>query len=72
MSYSIDGGQHDDFVFEFRKKNNMSFVKSVYYFLIDFILGAQYMIYPKLLCPSHNQHEIPPALSKYLTFKRVY
>lgn len=30
------------------------------------------MICPNSLCPSHNQPEIAPALSKYLTYKSFF
>ena len=44
--------------FGFEKQNNMSFVKSVFHFLIDFILGAQTKINPKSVYRCHNWPKI--------------
>ena len=45
----------------------MSFVKSVFDFMEDFVLGAQIMMCPKAVCSSHNRSEIPLLyLPKYL------
>ena len=49
----------DNFAFE--KQINMSVVKSVFYFLTDFILGPQIMICPKLVHRRHNWPEISPG-----------
>ena len=39
----------------------MSFLTFVFYYLTDFILGAQIMMCPKSLYGAHNQSEIPPG-----------
>ena len=40
----------------------MSFVKSGFHFLVEFVLGNQIMDCPKYVYSSHNQPEILPAM----------
>lgn len=49
-------------LFSLEKRNNMSFVKFVFYFLQDFILEVQIMVCPKSVYHCHNRSEIPLAL----------
>ena len=52
LSFGIVGGWFFAlFAFE---KQNMSFVKFMFYFLTDFILGVQTMMFPKLVYRSHK------------------